>query len=332
VLVHRHQLLDQWIRALSQFLELDPKAIGRIGAGKRHVTGRVDVAMIQSLSRKGVVDDQVAHYGHVVVDECHHLSAVSFEQVLRQARPRYTLGLSATVVRKDGHHPIIWMQCGPIRFRATDRSQAPQRPFNHRVVFRTTSFQQAHASPEGAGPDIQTLYGLLADDAVRNRQITADVVSALSVGRCPVVLTERREHVDRLAALLAPQVKHLFVLAGGMGRRQSATLHAAIAAVPEDEPRLIVATGRYLGEGYDDARLDTLFLTLPISWRGTLAQYVGRLHRLNGSKREVVVYDYADLHVPVLAKMCSRRRTGYRALGYGVETAPSELAFQISAF
>ena len=332
VLVHRRQLLEQWIRALSQFLGLDPKAIGRIGAGKRHITGRLDVAMIQSLSRKGVVDDLVANYGHLVVDECHHISAVSFEQVLRQVRARYTLGLSATLVRKDGHHPIIWMQCGPIRFRVTDRGQSHGRPFNHRVVLRTTSFRQAHPPPESAAPDIQTLYGLLAEDVARNRLIAADVVAALAAGRCPIVLSERRDHVDRLAGLLGPQVKHLFVLAGGMGRRQTAAVHAAIAAVPGDEPRLILATGRFLGEGYDDARLDTLFLTLPISWRGTLAQYVGRLHRLNELKREVVVYDYADLEVPVLAKMCSRRRTGYKALGYGIDTATSQGALQLCAF
>ena len=231
VLVHRRQLLDQWIKRLSAFLGVPAKSIGRIGGRRNRPTGLLDVAVIQSLVRKGVVDDRVADYGHLVVDECHHLSAHSFELVARQAKARFVVGLSATVARKDGHHPIIFMQCGPVRHRVNARAQAAARPFDHLVLVQLT---------------------------------------------------------DRLAA------------------------------IPRDEARVILATGKYVGEGFDDPRLDTLFLTLPVSWRGTVAQYAGRLHRLYDGKREVRIYDYADLDVLMLARMFDRRCRGYEAVGYEI--------------
>lgn len=147
VLVHRRQLLDQWVDRLSAFLGVPPKSIGRIGGGRRRPTGLLDVAVIQSLVRNGVVYDCVADYGHLIVDECHHLSAHSFEQVARQAKARFVAGLSATVARKDGHHPIIFMQCGPVRYRANAKAQAAARPFEHFVLVQPTAFQ-SRRSPD----------------------------------------------------------------------------------------------------------------------------------------------------------------------------------------
>jgi superfamily II DNA or RNA helicase/very-short-patch-repair endonuclease len=318
VLVHRRQLLQQWVERLSAFLGLPEKAIGRIGGGHKKPTGMLDVAVIQSLVRKGVVDDRVEEYGHLIIDECHHLSAFSFEQVARQAKAKFVLGLSATVTRKDGHHPIIFMQCGPIRYRVDAREQAAARPFEHTVLVRPMAF----VPPKDADPDMRIqfhrLYDELIADEARNRMICEDVVKAVREGRSPVVLTERNEHLDRLANQLSSEVGHLIVLRGGMGRKALKTLTAQLAAIPENESRVLLATGRYIGEGFDDARLDTLFLTLPVSWRGTIAQYVGRLHRLNERKREVRVYDYADLNVPMLARMFDRRCRGYEAVGYSI--------------
>ncbi|MEO5336199.1 MAG: DEAD/DEAH box helicase family protein [Magnetospirillum sp. WYHS-4] len=231
MLVHRRQLLDQWVARLGTFLDLPPEAIGQIGGGKRKPTGIVDVAVIQSLLRKGEADDLPGDYGHLVVDECHHLSAVGFEAVVPRCKARYVLGLSATVTRKDGHHPIVFMQCCPVRFRVDARKQASLRPFRHRVAVRRTGFRPSPAMAEGR-PAIQDLY-------------------------------------------------------------------AALAA--------------------DEGRLDTLFLTLPISWRGTLAQYAGRLHLLHPDRREVVVYDYVDEAVPVLARMAAKRMKGYAYLGYDIQ-------------
>lgn len=274
--------------------------------------------MVQSLSRKGVVDDIVGRYGHLIVDECHHISAVSFEQVVGQTKAKYVTGLSATVARKDGHHPIIFMQCGPVRYRVTDREQAVKRPFDHKVVTRPTNFRLPLYLQNVTTLSIQDVYAELAKDDERNRIIVEDVIAAVGAKRSPVLLTERREHLNILVSLLSPHLQNLFVMAGGMGKKQRKQLAKQIADVPADEPRLIVATGRYLGEGFDDARLDTLFLALPISWRGTLTQYAGRLHRLNAEKKEVIIYDYVDFQVPVLAKMYAKRRTGYKAIGYEI--------------
>lgn len=318
VLVHRRQLLDQWVERLSTFLGIPAKSIGRIGGGRNTPTGLLDVAVIQSLVKKGFVDDRVAGYGHVILDECHHLSAHSFEQVARQAKARFVLGLSATVTRKDGHHPIIFMQCGPVRHRVNARMQAAARPFEHFTLVQPTSFQPARAPNADKRVEFQVLYQELVNDDARNQRICADVLDAVHAGRSPLVLTERNDHLDRLERELVQRVRHLVVLRAGMGKRQRQAVAGRLGAIPRDEPRVILATGKYVGEGFDDPRLDTLFLTLPVSWRGTIAQYAGRLHRLYDSKREVRVYDYADLNVPMLARMFDRRCRGYEAVGYTV--------------
>jgi superfamily II DNA or RNA helicase len=322
VLVHRAQLLDQWRERLAAFLELPIERIGQISGGKTKRTGVIDVALIQSLHRKGETKDLVAEYGHIVVDECHHLSAVTFEQVMRQVKAKYVLGLTATPVRKDGHHPIIYMQCGPIRFNLPVRAQMELSPFEHRVKPQTTSVTWTRQQP----PTIQDLYGLLAVDGERNSQIVRDVAQAVANGRSPLVLSGRTDHVEWLGARLREHVERVFVLKGGMGPKQRTKVTEELAAT-EGCPRIIVATGSYIGEGFDDSRLDTLFLAMPISWRGTLQQYVGRLHRLHDSKKVVEVYDYVDSSIPMLARMFDKRLRGYKALGYAIhsgDAAPVE--------
>jgi superfamily II DNA or RNA helicase/very-short-patch-repair endonuclease len=323
VLVHRRQLLDQWVERLSAFLNINKREIGRIGGGRRKPTGVLDVAVIQSLVRKGVVDDCVGEYGHVIVDECHHLSAHSFEQVIRRAKAKFVTGLSATVTRKDGHHPIIFMQCGPVRYRVNAKAEAMRRPFTHSVFVRPTAFQPAMPPPSDKRVEFHSLYGELIADESRNRRISEDVIEAVQAGRSPLVLTERNEHLDSLANQLRGRVDHVIVLRGGMGKKQREAIAAQLAAVFTEKGRVILATGRYIGEGFDDARLDTLFLTLPVSWHGTIAQYAGRLHRLYDGKREVRIYDYADLNVPMLARMFDRRCRGYEAVGYSISLPAS---------
>lgn len=288
-----------------------------IGGGRRKPTDRIDVALIQSLVRKGEVSDLVAGYGQLVVDECHHLSAASFELVARRSKARYVLGLSATVARKDGHHPIIFMQCGPVRHRVSAKSQAALRGFEYRARLRDTEFR----IPPGIitdAPSMPAIYSALAHDENRNALIFNDVLEALGAGRCPIILTERRDHLELLQERFRKFARNLVVLRGGMGAIERRAAQETME-VARDQERLILATGRYLGEGFDDSRLDTLFLTMPISWKGTLAQYVGRLHREYRGKREVIVYDYTDMAVPVLARMAARRRAGYRALGYVID-------------
>lgn len=318
VLVHRRELLTQWVERLSSFLTIDPKQIGIIGGGKRKPTGIIDVALIQSLVRNGEVDDIVANYGHLIVDECHHLSAASFELVARRSKARYVVGLSATVARKDGHHPIIFMQCGPVRHRVDARVQAAERGIRHRARDRSTKFELPASLASVERPSMPAIYAALAQDHSRNDLIFDDVLKSLDAKRSPVVLTERKDHLDYLQQRFSPFVKNLVVLCGGMSAKDRNQANAALNVADDDE-RLILATGRYIGEGFDDARLDTLFLTMPIAWKGTLAQYVGRLHRQRDGKRDVLVVDYVDNAVPVLARMAAKRRAGYRALGYVIE-------------
>lgn len=316
VLVHRKQLLDQWRERLSLFLDVPSREIGAIGGGKKIPTKRIDVAVIQSLGRKGEVHECVGDYGHVIVDECHHLSAFSFEQVLRQVRAKYVLGLTATPIRKDGHHPIIFMQCGPIRFRVDARKHAALRPFEHVVYPCPTVFQ---LPPSEESLPIQEIYRLLAENERRNQQIIEDVVAAVREGRSPILLTERTSHADWFAAALEGRVQNIVSLKGGQGIKQRRKVAAQIAEISTGTDRVLIATGRYIGEGFDDARLDTLFLTLPVSWSGTLQQYVGRLHRLHARKTEVRVYDYVDEAVPMLSKMYRKRIRGYTAVGYSIK-------------
>ena len=316
ILVHRRQLLDQWRERLATFLDCPAKRIGQVGGGRRNVTGMIDVGIIQSLNRKQVVDDLVANYGHVIVDECHHLSAVSFEQVLRQVKARYVNGLTATPQRKDGHHPIIVMQCGPIRFRVNAKAHALARPFKHVVIPRPTNFRLL---PSTDKPEMHELYAALATNQARNDMIALDLIRAVKASRSPILLAERTGQVDEFAARLTGLVKHIVVLKGGMGAKQRRAVAENLASIPDGEERVLLATGRYIGEGFDDARLDTLFLATPISWRGTLQQYVGRLHRLHDNKREVIVYDYVDGCVPVLTAMYYKRVRGYEAVGYTIQ-------------
>jgi len=323
VLVHRQQLLDQWHARLAMFLNLPAKSIGQIGGGKSERTGCVDIAIIQSTHDKDGVKDFVAEYGQVIVDECHHLSAFTFEQVMKQVKAKYILGLTATPERKDGHHPIIYMQCGPSRFKLSARSMTAATPFDHEVISRLTEFC---LPSEQIDTTIQELYAALANDTARNELIVADLVRAVEDGRSPLLLTGRTDHLKYFETTLAGKVDNVFVLRGGMGKRQRRSVAEAIAAVPEDAPRVILATGSYIGEGFDDARLDTLFLAMPISWKGTLQQYVGRLHRLHDSKRVVRVYDYVDCHVVMLARMYARRLRGYSAIGYRIRDGAQDFA------
>jgi superfamily II DNA or RNA helicase len=316
ILVHREQLLEQWRARLAAFLDLPPKAIGQVVGGKDSRTGLIDVALLQSLQRKGEVRDCVAEYGQVIADECHHLTAFSFEQVMRQVKAKFIIGLTATPTRKDGHHPIVFMQCGPIRFNLSAREAAEQSPFRHLVMPRQTGFR---TPPEVTDLPIHDAYAALVTNEERNQQIIADIIQAVREGRTPLVLTNRTDHLERLASGLS-EIQHVFILKGGMRKKERQAIVEKLGLIPDDVPRVLLATGSYIGEGFDDSRLDTLFLTMPISWRGTLQQYVGRLPRIHHDKKVVRVFDYVDALVPMLGRMYEKRLKGYRAIGYEMES------------
>ena len=313
VIVHRKPLLDQWRAQLQAFLGLSKNEVGQIGGGKHKATGLIDVAMIQSLASREGVMDLVGTYGHVIVDECHHAPAVSFERVMREVKARYVLGLTATPYRRDGLQRLLHFQCGPIRYQVQPLSVEGQHPFSNRLLIRETRFF--------AQGTIQDLYAALVADQQRNALILQDVRKALGEGRSPIVLTERRDHLELLVEALKDVVPHVVVLHGGVPAKARRLALQRLADVPPNQPRLILATGRYIGEGFDDPRLDTLFMAMPIAWKGTLVQYAGRLHRLHPGKQEVQIYDYLDDALAVFRKMFEKRMRGYRAMGYQVEAS-----------
>ncbi len=314
ILVHRKLLMEQWRMQLASFLGIDLKNIGQIGAGKDKSTGILDIAMIQSMERKGSVDDRIIDYGFIIADECHHIGAVSFERVLMQAKAKYILGLTATPYRKDGHQPIIHMQCGPIRYQKR-QMDVLREISQHFVIPRITEFNCEWNETS----NIYDLWPKLIHDEKRNELIVKDVLKATQDGRFSIVLTERRAHLDMLAEMLNNKIEYLIVLSGGVKSKRRKEILEKLSQAPSDKKKAILATGAYIGEGFDNPQLDTLFITMPISFKGKVIQYAGRLHRKHKSKTDVRIYDYVDQNVPVLTTMYQKRLKTYKMMGYEVQ-------------
>ncbi|NLD05755.1 MAG: DEAD/DEAH box helicase family protein [Synergistaceae bacterium] len=334
VLVHTQALMNQWKASLEGFLKIDesipeqPKSRGRrkqlsqiglLGGGKNHMSGIIDIAIIGSLVDRGDAKPLVRDYGMVIVDECHHVPASRFETVLREVTAKYVYGLSATPIRQDGHHPIIFQQCGPIRYRVDAKEQSLVRGLSHILIPRLTRFRKPVTEPE-TWP-IMDVYARLTESKTRNDLILQDITHVIQEKGTPLILTERVEHAKMLTAELQkafPDV-HVFFLSGKGSAKEKQTVLNDLRNLPASEPLAIVATGKYVGEGFDMPKLDTLFVTMPIAWKGTVSQYAGRLHRIYEGKQEVVVYDYVDIHVPVLERMYYKRLAAYSTLGYSVQ-------------
>jgi len=330
ILVHTSALLDQWKKSLSQFLIIDeplpeqPKKrgrkkeisiIGQLGGTKNTLGGKIDIAIMQSLVSGDEVKELVKDYGMVIVDECHHVSAVNFEKILKTANAKYVYGLTATPTRQDGQQPIIFMQCGGIRYRVDAKEQAEKSGFERFVVPRFTSFKKP-VGVEDKDFGITKIYAAIAENELRNKLIIADVIEALKKGRTPIVLTQRSDHVALLADALDKSCQNVIRLIGKNSAKEKRETLERLCSIPKDEQFVIVATGKYVGEGFDEPRLDTLFLAAPISWKGTLQQYAGRLHRSYEGKENVIVYDYVDVHIKMLESMYHKRVSGYSGMGY----------------
>ena len=317
VMVHRADLMRQWQERLGSFVGLDDQKIGLIGAGKKKPTSMLDIAVIQSLVRRDDLPELFSQYGQVIIDEAHHLTAATFEAVLKQANSRYVLGLSATPVRSNGHHPIIFMQSGPVRHIAKRPAHVPDQ-LMVRVRHLPTPAIPSNAS-------IQEVIRLLSVDADRNARIVADATTALKNGRKVLLLTKRTEHLDLLHAQLANVEFPCFMLHGRMKTKERQVIIKALAELPQDAPHILLASAQLVGEGFDHAPLDTLILTLPISWTGTLQQYAGRLHRDHANKSDILIYDYVEQDHPQLYRMWEKRQRGYRAMGYQVDSDQQQL-------
>jgi len=330
VLVHRQQLLSQWRERLDQFLTInetlpepskkrgrkkEQSVIGHMGAGKDRLNSIIDIAIMQSMNIGGNVKEAIKNYGMIIIDECHHVPAVTFEQILKHATAKYIYGLTATPSRQDGHHPIIFFYCGPVRFSVDAKKQAEKRPFEHYLIPRFTSFRIGSDKNE-PDPTIQEIKSHLISDEIRNQLIVDDVVECYQKGRHSLILTGRVAHVDDLGEMLRQRIPNVICLKGGMGVKKTSILMEELNSIPDTESFVLVATGSYIGEGFDEARLDTLFLAMPIAWKGTLQQYAGRLHRFSEHKKDVQIYDYVDIHVKMLEKMYGKRLKGYASIGY----------------
>ncbi|MBI5579042.1 MAG: DEAD/DEAH box helicase family protein [Deltaproteobacteria bacterium] len=312
ILVHRTELLRQWQEQLTTFLKLSKGTLGVFGAGKKNPTGKIDIAVMQSLSRIDDLPELLDEYGQIIVDECHHLSAFSFEAILKQAKAKYVIGLTATPIRRDGHQPIIFMQCGPIQHSASRPESAPAQ-----LEVWPQSLPTPNIPPESG---IQDVFRMLANDTNRTRRVAQDILAAYQEGRKVLVLTERTEHLDLLRNALGDEVMRCFILHGRLSKKQRMATLSELAELDDFAPRVLLATGRLIGEGFDHPPLDTLVLGMPISWKGTLQQYAGRLHREHADKRDVRIYDYVELDHPQLTRMWEKRQRGYRAMGYQIRS------------
>ncbi len=311
VLVHRTGLLNQWQERLQTFLGVGKGVVGTIGGGKSKPTGKIDIAVMQSLSRQGEINPLVENYGHVIVDECHHIGAASFDAILKRVKAKYVLGLTATPIRRDGQQPIIFMQCGPIRHTAIRAESAP----HDLEVLPRALYKRIDIAVEAG---IQEVFRHLVNDLQRTAAICHEVAVTFGQGRKVLVLTERTEHLDALLAGLIGKVPSVFVLHGRMSKKQRAAVITELDALPPDAPRILLATGKLVGEGFDHPPLDTLVLAMPVSWKGTLQQYAGRLHREHASKTDVRIIDFVDSGHPALLRMWDKRQLGYRAMGYRI--------------
>lgn len=332
ILVNNKNLLAQWKEKLAEFLVISDEpplyytptgrerrcpVVGEYSGTKKQLSGLVDIAMMQSLFRDGEVNDLIKDYGMVIIDECHHIPSFSFTSVLKAINAKYLYGLTATPERKDGHEIILYMQCGPTRYRIDPLEQARKRSFEQIVIPRFTNSLPDDPSEKF---NITKLYGELAADHKRNELIVSDVLSCLKEKRNPLVLTERTEHVNELTCLIKAHFENVLFITGKMSDPEKRVFQNRIRSLGESEQFVIVATGKYIGEGFDLDRLDTLFLTLPISWKNTIKQYTGRLHRTHEGKSRVEVYDYVDIRIPQLERMYRKRLKAYKSVGYKAAT------------
>ena len=314
VLVHRKPLLDQWRLELQRCLGLSSRQIGQLGGGRKRRSRVIDLAMIQSL-QPDAASEVFADYGQVVVDECHHVPAVSFDGIVRKAASRFVLGLTATPYRRDGLGELITMRCGPIRHRLEENAAADS--MERRLVVRATDFDPML----GDDARIQEVYRTLVEDEIRNQRICDDVRAVVARKRNCLVLTEWREHLEHLAEILKSAKVPAVVLHGGVKKKERLARVAELNGARVEDPVLVLATGALVGEGFDLPHLDTLVLTFPISFRGKVIQYTGRILRSHPAKTAVTVYDYRDDLVPVLSRMQARRKKTLEGVGFASDTA-----------
>lgn len=327
ILVHRQPLLEQWKDRLVEFLDIDKKDIGAFGGTRKKRTGRIDIGMLQSIAKTQEMEEIAGSYSQIIIDECHHIPAASFESVMKQIPARYIVGLTATPRRKDGLEKILYQQCGPVRheMRSADEGRLTKTACIRETGFRTPVELGGH-------PPYHLLIESLVSDERRNALIAADVVSALRSSRFPLLISDRKEHMEQLERLIKEQASNddlsnlkTIRMDGNLSAKQRREALEEVGRSREaGEPTLIIATASLIGEGFDLSELDTLILSMPLSFEGRMIQYAGRLHRLSDGKSEVLIYDYLDSFNAMLLKMYRNRLKAYRKMGYIIQQVQRE--------
>ena len=314
IIVQNHNLLEQWKKSIKEFLGI---TAGTIAGGKDKSTGIIDIAIVNSLTEKS--SDEVRprnyKYGMVIVDECHHVSAFTTENLINSFKAKYVYGLTATPVRRDGHQHIIFMQCGPVLYSTTTKQMNEVQRFAHYFQPRFTSFHTVE-NKEGKEPGINDYYEKMCQSEARNQLIIEDVIKSVENGRTPLILSDRISHLEYFEEKLESSAENVILITGKGTQKQKKEHLEKLKSVSDDESLIVLATGKYAGEGFDLPRLDTLMLALPFSWKGMLQQYCGRLHRNFEGKEEVQIFDYVDIRIPTFDRMYQNRLKGYKQLGY----------------
>ena len=330
ILVDRADLMNQWIKRLEEFLDIDEELpeyqtktgrtrkrkslIGNLQGAHDTLTGIVDVAMIRSLKKKDGFHPKLKEYAQVYFDECHHAASDSAIEVLQEINAKYVYGVTATPKRGDGKEKINEFLLGPIRYRFTAKDRAEEQNINHLVYPRfTRTVKPHHLSKTPYGNDA---YELIRNNDVRDEQIIRDVADCVQAGRTPVVLTKYVDHAKKLSERLKTYADRLILLTGANGTKARRAQVEELNKVDNSDSLILVGTGSLLGEGFDFPRLDTLFMATPVSGENVVEQYVGRLNRDYDGKENVIVYDYVDSHIPKFDKMYSARMKAYKKIGY----------------
>ena len=315
IITERLQILKQWKDSITRFLNVD--VVGQIGGGKNIITNEIDVASIRTIWNHGKFIDIVKNYGMIIIDECHHLAAFTYESAVNQVNAKYVYGLSATPKKENGHTPIIKMQCGDIRYKVDAKKFNEKMNIPMKVIVRDSHLSFVNKNITDYG--INEINNLIVQDVLRSEKIIKDIEKEFKNGKNILVLTERLEHMDYFSDKLKKFTDNLFLYHGGLGKKvlkQYDERKKQIEA--NNQNKILIATGSYIGEGFDDSSLDVLFLTMPVSGITKVTQYTGRLHRKNDKKEEIMVYDYVDDNFRITRNMFEKRKKTYQKLGYEI--------------
>ena len=315
ILVNKLQLLEQWKDRIKDFLNIDE--VGEISGKKKNITNIIDVASIKSLWNNGDVLDIAKNYGMIIIDECHHTAAYTFEQAINTGNAKYVYGISATPERENGHTPIIKMQCGDIRYKVDTLKFNKELNIPMKVIVKKSHL--SFTDPKIDNYELNEINDFIAKDILRSEKIIKDIKKEYLNGKNILVLTERLEHLDYIYDKLSKYTSNIFKYYGGIGKKilnKYKELNDEINL--NNSNKIIISTGSYIGEGFDDDKLDVLFLTMPISGKTRVIQYAGRLHRKNENKKELLIYDYVDDNFAKTRNMFLKRKNTYEKLGYEI--------------